>query len=311
MSSVLQSKQWADFKASCGFEIIKVDGLYVHKKSLPMGNNFLYIPEASSSEINGKHIEDLKALVKKESSIFLRLEMIDRFGDNAQKILLSMGFRKAFEEIQPKWRQIVDLKPTRGTILAQMKQKGRYNVKLAERKGVIVKQVVLDGKNSEQEKSIKVLFDLYSKTVLREKIGGRSIDYFKRMAEAFSGTDFLVVYMAFFENKPLSAALISFYDDTASYLYGGSSSENRELMAPYLMHWKIITDAKDRGCDFYDLIGRSRPGDENSSWAGLTRFKEQFGGNAVEILGSYDYVNKKVFYNLFKFFETARRGKHA
>jgi len=307
MSSILQTSQWADFKASQGFEIIKLDGLFVHKRALPLSNNFLYIPEASASDINGNQIELLKDLAKKQNSIFLRLEMIDRFGDNAKKILESMGFVPAFEQIQPKWRQIVDLKPTRGSILAAMKQKGRYNMKLAEKKGVIIKQLVLDGKSPDQERFLRNMYALYNNTVKREKIGGRSFDYFEKMVEAFSSTNYLSVYIAYYNNKPLAGALISFYEGVASYLYGGSSSENREVMAPYLMHWQIMMDAKERGCESYDLIGRAKPGDETSSWAGLTRFKEQFGGEAVEILGSFDFIAKPLFYKMFRTAEKIRR----
>lgn len=307
MSSILQTSQWADFKASQGFEIIKLDTLFIHKRTLPLNNNFLYIPEASASDINGNQIELLKDLTKKHKSIFLRLEMVDRFGDNAKKILESMGFVPAFEQIQPKWRQVIDLRPTRGAILAGMKQKGRYNVKLAEKKGVEIKALVLDGKSSDQQRLLRSVFALYSETVKREGIGGRSFDYFEKMVEAFGSTDYLSVYVAYYDNKPLSGALISFYDGVASYLYGGSSNENREVMAPYLMHWQIMMDAKERGCQSYDLIGRARPGDETSSWAGLTRFKEQFGGEAVEILGSFDFVAKPLLYKIFKTVEKIRR----
>lgn len=307
MSSILQSKQWADFKATQGFEIIKVDNLFVHKRTLPLNNNFLYVPEASSADISGSQVDDLKSLAKKEQSVFLRLEMVDRFGDNARKILMSMGFEPSFEQVQPKWRQIINLTQTRGAILAQMKQKGRYNIKLSERRGVKVSRVVLNGKDPGQDTALRTFFDIYRKTVEREKITGRSFEYFEKMAVAFADTPYLKIYIATCDNKPLAASLISTYDKVASYLYGGSSNEMREVMAPYLIHWQAMIDAKDEECIVYDLIGRSKPGDEGSSWAGLSKFKEQFGGEAVEILGSFDFINKALPYKIFKLLEKARR----
>lgn len=307
MSSILQSEQWADFKASQGFEVIKLDSLFVHKRHLPFNNNFLYVPEASSADISGNQIDDLKALAKREGSIFLRLEMIDRFGNNAKKILLSMNFVEAFEQVQPKWRQVVDLSQTRGAVLSQMKQKGRYNIKLAERRGVKIESYVMDGKNPNQDKALGIFFNIYRKTVEREKIAGRSFEYFEAMIRSFAATSHLRIYVAYYNGKPLAASLVSIYAKVASYLYGGSSDENREVMAPYLMHWQAMVDAKDEGCIAYDLIGRSKPGDEKSSWAGLSRFKEQFGGEVVEILGSFDYVNKPLMYKLFKIAEKSRR----
>lgn len=308
MSSILQTKQWADFKRTCDFEIIQSDNLYIHKKNLPFSNNFLYVPEATSSEINGNQIEHLKRLTKDHKSIFLRLEIVDRYGDNANKILASMGFVRAFEQVQPKWRQIVDLTQTRGTILSQMKQKGRYNVKLAERKGVEIKKITLGGQDSKQDQFLMTFFDIYNQTVKREGITGRSKEYFEKMSKAFAGSDYLTIYVAYYENKPLSAALISICDGLASYLYGGSSDQNREVMAPYLLHWQAMIDAKEKGAKAYDLIGRAKPGDEQSPWSGITKFKEQFGGEAMEILGSYDLVNKKFLYQIFKILEKRRRG---
>ncbi|OQA52436.1 MAG: Lipid II:glycine glycyltransferase [candidate division WS2 bacterium ADurb.Bin280] len=309
MGSILQTKQWADFKKSFGFEIISSDNLFVHKKQLPFGKNFLYVPEVSSSQISGNQVEQLKSMAKQHNSIFLRLELIDRYGDNANKILLSMGFKKSFEQVQPKWRQIVDLTPTRGTILSQMKQKGRYNVKLAQRKGVQIKRVSLKEFGEKEKIVLDQFFEIYNQTVKREGIGGRSREYFVEMAKSFEQTEYLWVYIAYFENKPLSAALISMYDGVASYLYGGSSSQNREVMAPYLMHWQIIVDAKEEGAKLYDLIGRSAPDNPGSKWAGITRFKEQFGGQAVEILGSYDFINSKFAYQVFKLIEKRRRSE--
>jgi len=309
MKSILQTEQWAKFKHSQGLEILKLGELFIHKKSLPSGQNFLYIPEASAHDINGGHIDQLKALSKKNNSIFLRLELVDHFGESAHKLLLSFGFRPGFEQVQPKWRQLINLEHTRGELLAQMKQKGRYNIKLAERKGVKIRH--LDGRGKSAAKfseMFQAFYSLYSQTNTREKLAGRTKQYFVDMIDNFSEEDYLEIYIASFENIPIAAALVSFYDGVASYLYGGSSVKHREVMAPYLMHWQIICDAKEREMKRYDLIGRAKPGDENSAWAGITRFKEQFGGETIEILGSYDFISKPFWYQIFKIAEKMRRG---
>ena len=325
MSSILQTKEWAEFKKTQGFEILTLGNLFIHKRKLPFGQNFLYLPEVNAQNISGAQIEELKKITKEQKAIFARLELIDRFSENSFKLLLSLGFQKAFEEIQPKWRQIIDLTKTRGTILAEMKSKGRYNLRLAERKGVAIQN--LNIKSQSFVPNLKIFYSLYKQTTEREKISGRSRQYFldlvdsfdsaKRRSEStlsevervdkFKETDYLEIYIARYENEPVAAALVSFYGGVASYLYGGSSRRHKEVMAPYLMHWQIICDAKEREMKIYDLLGRSRPGDEKSKWSGITRFKEQLGGEAVEILGSYDFVNKPFFYKVFKIVEKIRR----
>lgn len=335
MKSILQTKHWADFKASQNFEILNIDELFVHKRNLSYGQNFLYLPEVSSDYLTAQNMDQIKKLAVGQESIFARVEFIDQFSENADKIIRSFGFAKSFEQVQPKWRHIIDISKSEDEILAQMKSKGRYNIKVAQKHGVKIEnynignslKIAHNGsravcgehgrtksreklkiKNQNDNGKIKEFYALVEKTVQREKISGRTLQYFEKMIDNFSDTDYLEIYIASYEGKPLAGALISFYDGVASYLYGGSSSEHHEVMAPYAMHWQIIKDAKERGMQKYDMLGRAKPGDEKSKWTGVTRFKEQFGGEAVEILGSYDFVVKPVLYKLFRILEKIRRN---
>jgi len=305
VKSILQTREWADFKASQGFEILNIDDLFVHKRILPYNQNFLYLPEASSKYLTAQNMDQVKRLAEKHCSIFARVEFIDKFSDNGDKIIRSFGFIKSFEQVQPKWRHIIDISKSEDEILSQMKPKGRYNIRVAQRHEVKVEK--LDLKDQNDNAKIKEFHRLLSETIQRERISGRSQQYFEKMIDIFSNTDYFEIYIASYKGEPLAGALVGFYANVASYLYGGSSSENREVMAPYAMHWQIIKDAKVRGMNFYDMLGRAKPGDERSKWAGVTRFKEQFGGEAVEILGSYDFVVKPFYYKVFKVAEKLRR----
>ncbi len=307
MRSILQTKEWAEFKASQGFEILNLGEVFVHKKNLPLKQNFLYVPEISPDDITPTQIEELKKLAKDNSSIFIRLELYGKYSENAQKLVKSFGYIKSFEQVQPKWRQFVDLTKTTGEILAQMKQKGRYNIKLAERKGVRVESVRLKVENSE---TLKFFYKLYQETSQRSKISGRPFSYFQKMLELFQQTDYIKIYSAKLGHEYLAVALVSFFGGVATYLYGGSSRRHKEVMAPYLMHWQAIKDAKEAGYKIYDLHGRAKFGDEKSSWAGITNFKEQFGGTPTELLGSYDFVNKPMLYQVFKIAEKMRRREN-
>ena len=297
MKSILQSKEWAQFKKQQGFEIFELDGLYIHKRKVPAGRNFLYIPEADASAVNQGHLDAVKKLAKEQNSVFARLEIADSFSENADQMIRALGFLKAFEEVQAKWRQVVDITKSEEEILSQMKQKGRYNLHLAEKKGVKISRGI---------DNLKAFYSLYQETVKREGISGRTLEYFQNMVDNFKNTDYLEIYIATYQNEPVAAALVTFYDGLSSYMYGGSSRSHKEVMAPYLLHWKVMQDAKARGCSRYDLLGRSKPGEEGK-WSGVTRFKEQLGGEAVEILGSYDYINQNFPYKVFKIAEKLRR----
>lgn len=307
MKSILQTKEWANFKASQGFGILNIGELFVHKRNLPYGQNFLYLPEVSSDYLTAQNMDEIKKLATHQKSIFARIELINPYSENADKIIQSFGFVKSFEQVQPKWRHVIDIDKSEDEILAQMKSKGRYNIRLAQKKQVEVKSYNSKVISSSDRGVIKKLYELVVQTTKREKITGRSLNYFAKMVDSFAETDYLEIYIASYQNKPLAGALVSYYDGVASYLYGGSSSEHREVMAPYALHWQIIKDAKARGMKKYDMLGRAKIDDEKSKWAGVTRFKEQFGGEAVEILGSYDFIKDRLKYHVFKTFERMRR----
>ncbi len=304
MRSILQTHEWAEFKKTQGFEVLRLGEIFVHKRNFPFGQNFLYLPEVNTDDINPAQLEELKRITHEQKSIFARVEFINPFSENSHKLIRSMKFVPAFEQVQPKWRQMINLTPTEGEILAGMRPKGRYNIRLAQRHQVKIQNAKCEVQKCNSK--LKIFYDLYSQTTQREKIKGRSLNYFEQMVDKFKGSDYLEIYTASYQNVPLAAAIISFCGGVASYLYGGSSREHKEVMAPYALHWQAMRDAKERGCKEYDLIGRSAP-DKEDKWSGVTRFKEQFGGKAVEVLGSYDYVNKPTWYQIFKIAEKFRR----
>jgi lipid II:glycine glycyltransferase (peptidoglycan interpeptide bridge formation enzyme) len=299
VKSILQTSQWANFKKSTGWEIFENSGIFIHKRNLPLSKSFLYIPEIEFSLIDKNLVGWVKQLIQENNCIFARVEIIDPESETITKQMFSSGFIRAFEQVQPKWRQIIDISSDEQEILSQMRQKGRYNVRLAERKGV----KIASGRTTN---FVRAFYGLYAQTVERERITGRDQKYFENMVDKFSDTDYLDIYTATYDGEPMAAAVIGFYGGVASYLYGGSSRRHKEVMAPYLMHYHIIKDAKSWGCKTYDLIGRDQP-DKSGKWAGVTKFKEQFGGRAIEITGSFDLVEKKTAYNIFKFAERLRR----
>lgn len=302
MKSLLQSKIWAKIKQKVGWQCFEIDGVQILKKDLLAGKSFLYIPEVGWQKIQPikKFREKLDRLAKKENAIFARLEILVEESEDKINQIKKQGFQKAFEEIQPEDRQWIDLSQAEDEILAAMKPKGRYNIRLAIRKGVKVFQKT-------DKKAIDILYGLYAQTAKREDFAPRSKEYFYTLASELFPTHSAAVFVALYQGRPLAAILVTFYEKIASYLYGGSSSEHRELMAPYLAHWEAIRQAKKRGCKIYDLLAIAPEDQPAHKFAGLTRFKQQFGGKAIKLLGSWDRVYSRSLYLTFKALEKFRR----
>lgn len=352
--SILQTKEWAQLKEKYGQKPHWISDVLVLEHKLPLKKCFLYAPEIDQVQLHDMDKPKLDELAKKTGALFARVEIVNPVSQRADYLNESLkDFIKSRDEIQPKHRQIIDIRQPEEIILGQMKSKGRYNIRVAERHNIKVEgykaenthraanidhEMSFWGKSDDRKSitkesptpldssiktesvsprageklegsgevdAVRVFHKLYMETVKREGITGRNIDYFYDLVDILGASDCAQVFIAYLEDQPLAAAIVTFYDGVASYLYGGSSREHKEVMAPFAMHWAVIQEAKKRNCHHYDLLGVAPEGDSKHKWAGLTRFKENFGGRNVEIIGSYDKVYDLRWYKLFR---TFRKG---
>lgn len=323
-TSFLQSNGWARFKQAQGWRLHRVAGFLGLQRDLPLRIKLLYVPElglqvsdfkVASSKLK-KLITEIKRVAQEENLTFARLEFFTEFDEadtqaiaRADHFLNKTGLQKSPEEMQPEYRQLIDLTLSEDDLLAQMKSKGRYNIKIAERHGVVVQRDNsrlrqghrLRGRSDSRsyggQANLKTFYAIYNEAAKRDRFTPRPFHYFNDMLTHMSGH--MSAYIASWQGRPLAAALIVFWQGRAAYLYGGSSSANRNVMAPYLLHWKIIQDAKAAGFKTYDLLAIAPAGSERHKFSGLRRFKEQFGGRSVRILGSYDLIFDSLRYSLF------------
>ncbi len=301
MKSFLQTQEWANFKCQFGWRQFKVEDNLVLSRSLISGKTMLYAPEVDFELWQSKareFLEKIKEIAQKEKAIFFRAEFLNPDIKQNQKFLKEADFVKSFEEIQPENRIWIDLTKSEDEILAQMKSKGRYNIKVARRHGVKI-----EVSNNPQENQIDEFYQLYRETAKRAKFSYRGKNYFNELAKL----PLIRLYLARYHENTLAAAMVVFYEGMASYLYGASSNEERQVMAPYLMHWQIIKDAKAAGCTTYDLLAVAPEGNEKHRYTNLTRFKEQFGGERVYLLGSWDLIFAPFWYKLYRYGEKIRR----
>lgn len=239
-------------------------------------------------------IEGAKALAKENRAYVIKIDP-DVPSSNTQfaGLLHELGFRgkeggKNFEAIQPRYvfRLNVEGK-TEDELLAGFHQKWRYNIRLAERKGVTVR---VCGKEM-----VPAFSELMLTTGVRDGFVTRKPEYFAAMLDNLG--EHCRLYMAFDPaGTPIAGTLAIHYGDKVWYLYGASSNEHRNLMPNYLLQWRMIQWAVETGCRVYDFRGVSGDVSEDNPLYGLYRFKQGFGGEFTEFIGELDLVLSPVVY---------------
>lgn len=204
------------------------------------------------------------------------------------------------DTIQPPRTILIDLKPSEDNILAAMKQKTRYNIRLAEKKGVTVRQGTLD--------DIPAFNRLMQLTARRDGFGVHQPEYYRTAYELFA-PDQAALFMAEFEGKPLAGVMAFAWGRTAAYFYGASSDEERQRMPAYAAQWAAMRWAKRRGCTAYDMWGIP-DAEESELEAGFTerqdglwpvyRFKRGFGGEIIRTVGAADRVYNRTLHRLYQ-----------
>ena len=303
----LQSYQWGEFQKMFGRKIWRVEigselKALVIKHRLPLWRNYLYCPRGpiiqrtanpeyertqygagNEQQTINLFLEKVKKIAKKERSIFLKTEPFF-----SPKILGS-DFIKSSKEIQPSRTIILALSKSEEDLLKQMSQKTRYNIKLSQRRGVIVKKAP-----SDKELAINSFLKLLKKTAGKDNFHIHPKEYYQKMF-GFLGKDGTVkLFLAKHRKKIIAAGLFSFFDETAIYLHGASDYDSRQLMAPYLIQWHAILEAEKNGLKYYDFGGIDK-----KKWPGVTRFKKGFGGQEIVRPGAFDLIFREWWYSIY------------
>lgn len=303
-----QSYLWGKQKPMWQWDAIAVRGedgairgsLAVMTRKVPgIGRTLMYgcrgpVCDLDDRETFSQLLDGAKALAKKYKSYVIKIDPDVPSSNTAfSSMLQSFGFRakeggKNFEAIQPRYvfRLNVEGK-TEEELLANFHQKWRYNIRLAERKGVTVR---ICGKEM-----VPAFSDLMLTTGVRDGFVTRKPEYFAAMLDNLG--EHARLYMAFDPNDtPIAGTLAIHYGDKVWYLYGASSNEHRNLMPNYLLQWRMIQWAVETNCRIYDFRGVSGDVSEDNPLYGLFRFKQGFGGDFTEFVGEMDLVLSPVIY---------------
>jgi lipid II:glycine glycyltransferase (peptidoglycan interpeptide bridge formation enzyme) len=279
---VLQSYQWGEFKQTLGWKPIRLVlerdgevvglGQFLAYNTAPVPGVLMY---AAARE--GAH------------TVKIEPEVLDQRKD--VKILLDdLGFRKARYDLNLKTTLVVDLSLSEEDLLARMKGRTRYNVRLAARKGIEVVE-------SEFEKGFVTFYEWMEATSERKEgyVLRRSRDYLHGVMRAMHDAGQGHLFFAEHEGTPLAGMYVFAFGRKYWYMYGASSDNKRNLKPNYLLQWEVMRWARRRGLTHYDMVGMPKLEDLNESsplW-GVYKFKEGFGGEITDSLGCFDLPIKQ------------------
>lgn len=297
----LQSDFWFKLLAAEGEQVFDFPGAKVCAKKLPLGFQYYYLPRgpifpAEKMEKEKTLAEFFAALQEKAKTgklVFCRLEA------NAEDFLLiqektkteKLSLKKTIN-LQPQKTLLLDLTKDLDVLTKELSQKTRYNIRLAEKKGVKIFQG--------SSKQFPDFWRLMKITGERDKFGIHNEKHYQNLVER--GGENIQLWFAQFEEKIIAAGLFCFSGEQAVYLHGASDNEYRNLMAPHLLQWEVIKEAKKRACLSYDFYGI-----DEKKWPGVTRFKNGFGGEVLEYPGTYDLVFNSFYYQVYQNLRTVYR----
>lgn len=332
--SFLQSFEWGEFQESFGRRVLRlsseklalseVEGWaaqFIEYKIPCVNKTYWYAPKGpvianGQEQIANSKIQEIIERVKKsadKNTIFFRLGPEWPMANSQE--LVANGFSQLPYDIEPSQTQILDITKSEDELLARMHEKWRYNIRLAERKGVRVKFVTSDVTNFEHY--FEEFYRLVSGgTAERKGIKHHPKEYYRKQLEIGKQiTDNnkqprLILFVAEYENKIVAANIVVLFGGRATYLHGATSSEHREVMAPHLLQWEQIKYAKSQGCgeyDFWGIVNEHTLDKRGASWEGFTRFKRGFGGQEVNYVGYWDYPLNRPWYFIYRLVQKFRR----
>lgn len=302
---LLQTSQWGKLKTDFGWQAAHFIhgrvGAQVLIRRLPLGLSMAYIPRGPVGDPEDwtsiwpeidQYCRDQRAIfLKVEPNIWTSDEPASLTGPHA-------GFYESCHSIQPRRTLLLDISVPESEILARMKQKTRYNIRLAQRKGVSIHPGT----------DLEIFQQLMLETAERDAFGVHSQSYYQRAFQLFRQHDQCELLFASYAGEILAALMVFAYNHTAWYFYGASSSQHREMMPTYLLQWEAILWAKSRGCSRYDLWGvpdereavlESEFTSRNDGLWGVYRFKRGFGGQLVQFAGPWDRPYQPSLYRLY------------
>ena len=342
--NLLQSGFWGTFKSSFGWRPLgfrwrwetKGDSpdsrgaaaesdVLVLERRFPGGFGMAYVPYGPQFPANtppgviSAVLSDMSEMVKKHLSrrcFVIRYDLrggtrgpVIRHLDIDNPPVLNRPLKSAPYRVQPQDTVLLALDGDEETLMAGMHKKTRYNIRLSERKGVLVRRL----QGTDALKALGDWYAIYRETAQRDGIALHSESYYRRLLSLSAdqrkhgvATPRFSLYLAEHDDDVLAGIIVARCGDRSTYMYGASSSLKRELMPNHFLQWTAIKDARAEGALEYDFFGIPPADDPSHPMHGLWRFKTGFGGDILHYFGAWDYPYRPVMYGLYRRAETLR-----
>jgi peptidoglycan pentaglycine glycine transferase (the first glycine) len=297
--------------------------------------SILYAPKGplldwANEPLRSRVLDDLQSYARRQGAIFLKMDpdvvlgqgiphteadVINYTGQAVKSLLERRGWQYSSDQIQFRNTVLIDLAPSEQEMLTRMKQKTRYNIRLAEKKGITLRVGT--------QEDFSMLYKMYAETSIRDGFVIRDEGYYETVWKIFTenaphpvsnlreasprdrspitnyelpSTEPLIAEV---DHEPIAAIFVFYFARRAYYVYGMSRDVHRERMPAYLLQWEAMKRARARGCTFYDLWGAPEVFDETDSMWGVYRFKEGLGGKVVRTLGAWDFAPSPFWYKMY------------
>lgn len=312
----VQTWDWGDFQISQGHTVYRLGVFDKSKMVQAYSVSFHKIPKTKYSigtilrgpKVDNQMIETVTKIAKVQNAVFVKFEpnvITKTFNKDGQETKLPVNMDFDNLVVSPKVAfypnsYIVDLTKTEDELLAQMHPKTRYNIRVANRYGVVVEEKSTDA-------GFETYLDLIFDTTQRQGFYLHTRKYHRDQWQILKKTGMAHVMHASYQGKVLSAFMIFTLKDKLFYPYGASLNINREVMAPTLLMWEVIKMGKKLGCKTFDMWGSLGPNaKETENGYGFHRFKQGYGGQLVEFVGTYDLVINPVLYKIYNYIDIYR-----
>lgn len=307
----LQSWEWGEFRKKTGIKVIREDHLQITIHPIPLTPYTIgYLPKGPLP--NSKQLETLDKIATENNCILIKCEPLFERADlsEEQERFLKTNFVEG-KTLFTKYNFVLPLSKSEEEILAGMKQKTRYNIRVAEKRGV---KVQLD----DSKEAFSRYLELMEETAKRQRFYAHGREYHKKMWETLGKTHTAKgelsnneleahILTAKYQGEIITTWILFKFGETLYYPYGASTREHREVMANNLAMWEAIKLGKKWKLKYLDMWGALPPTPEvGDPWYGFHKFKEGYGGRHVEYVGTWDYPAKPIIYQIFRLAEKIR-----
>jgi lipid II:glycine glycyltransferase (peptidoglycan interpeptide bridge formation enzyme) len=303
----LQSRAWGEFRARMGIEVVRI-GVFQNNK-LTGGWQFTlhkvpYLPLKIGYFPKGplptpEMIQTLRSFGQKKNVCYIQIEP-DITAEETFSLKNLPGLRPANHPLFTRYTFVLDLTKSEDELMKSFHPKTRYNIRLAQRHGVVVKE-------DNSDTAFLAYLKLSEETTRRQGFYSHNRQYHTTLWKTFGKSGGAKLFTATYQNTIVSAWMVFIFKDTMYYPYGASSRNYKEVMAPNLLLWEIMLYAKRSGLFYFDLWGSLGPEpDTRDPWYGFHRFKEGYHPELIEFAGSFDLVIRPFWYKLLTIADTIR-----